>query len=577
MVQSDYPPPVAIAKFLGGTARHTRRIEIYEEDGITRWTKDTTLRLKEGSVSVDYDRDERRSLDLTLDNSDGVLQNAPGEFWYDKIIKVFRGVLVEEPARVPNVLVISDKVAPNEMGSAFRSVLVAAGFGSVQVNTTVTTQTQMDPYDIIVALSNATGPQLTALTAAYRAGKSVMVFDTDAVTWVAGAVTGETTVSAAPDTVTAVPNLSHPVAQGWAPFTLSALGNTTAYNYASVTTDTIKMIAPVVAAPTFHRISAWEDPGSSGKAVVFSGLVNTAFFSNTEFAKFVVSAISWLNPVVPVPFWETQIGEFMIDRISEPHFPREVKVTGRDYTKKCMGSKFTVTTPYPPGYSLEALISSIASNAGIKKKQLPVTGITVNKTFEGIVGQTRWEIMKDIAKSYNYNLFFNAQGYLVMTLMVDPTTEAPNLYIQTGVAGQIASYEKATTDTRIYNSILVTGESSDSTTLNVFATATNTDPSSPTSIAAIGERLYQYSSSWIVTTQQCQDVANAYLAIHSLEEFELSFETLMLPWLDVGDILGFVDPRPAPGDPTSFLLTSITFPLSLGPMSGGARRLTIVG
>lgn len=577
MVQSDYPPPQAIEKFLSGTTRHTRRVEIYEEDGITRWVKDTIPRLKNGSVNIDFDRDERRTLDLTFDNSDGVLLNAPGEFWYDKILKVFRGVLVEEADTPPKVLVISDKVSPNDIGTAFRSVLVAAGFGDVQVNTTVVTSSGADDYDIIVGLSNATGPQITVLVDAYRAGKTVFLFDTDAVAWAAQVVSGETTTTASPDTVTQVPNSSHPVAQGWLPFTLPALGNTTAYEYSAVTTDEITMIAPVVAAPTFHRISTFRNVGSGGKAVIFSGLIDAAFFTNTEFANFVVSAIDWLNPIVPVYDWETQIGEFMIDRISEPNFPHEIKITGRDYVKKCMNSKFAYATQFDPGYTLESLISAIASNAGIGKKQLPITGITVGKTFYYDRGATRWEAMKDIASAYNYDLYFNAHGYLVMTLFVDPSTEAPSIYIETGTKGQIASYEKTTGDTRIYNFILVTGESSDSSTSLVSATAVNNDPASPTNVDEIGERVYQYTSSFITTTQQAQNVADKFLAIHSLEEFELSFETLMLPWLDVGQILGFIDPNPAPGDPNSFLLTGLTFPLTLGPMSGSARRLTIVG
>jgi hypothetical protein len=267
----------------------------------------------------------------------------------------------------------------------------------------------------------------------------------------------------------------------------------------------------------------------------------------------------------------------MIDRISEPNFPHEVKITGRDYAKKCMNSKFAYATQFSGDYALEALISAIASNAGIVKKQLPVTGVVVGKTFHYDRGTSRWEAMKDIATAYNYDLYFNAQGYLVMAPFVDPSTEAPILYIETGTEGQIASYEKSTTDTRIYNFVVVTGESSDSTVPNVYAIAQNTDPSSPTNIDEIGERVYTYTSSFITTTQQAQDVADKFLAIHSLEEFELSFDSLILPWLEVGQILGWIDPNPAAGDPNAFLLTGLTFPLSLGPMSGSARRLTIVG
>ena len=37
------PPVEALEKFLGPTTRHTRRVEIYEADGETRWEKDTVL------------------------------------------------------------------------------------------------------------------------------------------------------------------------------------------------------------------------------------------------------------------------------------------------------------------------------------------------------------------------------------------------------------------------------------------------------------------------------------------------------------------------------------------------------
>jgi hypothetical protein len=81
----------------------------------------------------------------------------------------------------------------------------------------------------------------------------------------------------------------------------------------------------------------------------------------------------------------------------------------------------------------------------------------------------------------------------------------------------------------------------------------------------------------ITTTAQAQALADSYLAIHSLEEFDLEFETLFMPWLEAGDILGWIDPDPNPGDPKTFLLSSLTLPLSLSPMSGVGKRVLIVG
>ena len=128
------PPAVALAKFLAPTTRHTRRVEIYEADAVTRWAGDTVSRLKDGSVSVDYTRDERRSLDLKLDNSDGGLVNAPGSFWYDKIIKAFRGVIVDEKPKLPKVIILGDSTTSAE-APLMRTALVGLGYGDVRINT----------------------------------------------------------------------------------------------------------------------------------------------------------------------------------------------------------------------------------------------------------------------------------------------------------------------------------------------------------------------------------------------------------------------------------------------------------
>lgn len=327
---------------------------------------------------------------------------------------------------------------------------------------------------------------------------------------------------------------------------------------------------------SYATVSAFTDPTSGGRAVTFNFPVIYQQYDVPEFMNLMQSTFGWLDTVEPLIIWETQIGEFMIDRISEPHFPHEMKITGRDYTKKCLLSKYTQATQFLPGLNLEDIIAGIAGAAGIVKRSLPVTGVVVGSTFYFDRGTDRWSAMKQIADAYNYEIYFDATGYLTMRPYRDPASSAPTIWIQTGKQGQVASYEKSTSDSRMYNSVVVTGESSDSSIPPVWAVAKNTDPNSPTSIPNIGERLYQYSSSFITTTTQAQAVADSFLAVHSLEQFELNFDTLMLPWLEVGDILGWIDPDPAPGDPTSFLLDTLTLPLGLAPMSGTANRVTIV-
>jgi hypothetical protein len=313
-----------------------------------------------------------------------------------------------------------------------------------------------------------------------------------------------------------------------------------------------------------------------GKFLAVHFPISAYQFSDPSFQAFLHSQLHWLNPVVPLTHWETQVGEFMVDRISEPHFPYEMSITGRDYTKKCMLSKFSRATQFASGNSLESIIGAIAIGAGITKRSLPATNVVVGRSFFFERNTSRWEAMKEIATAYNYEIYFDATGYLVIRPFLDPSTSVPVIYIETGPDGQLASYEKSTSDSNIFNHWLVTGESSDSEVTPVWAEAKNEDPNSPTSIAEIGDRYNEIVSALVETTAQAQALADARLAVSQLEEFELNFESLMLPWLEVGEILGWVDPRPAPGDPSTFLLSNLTIPLELAPMSGTGRRVTIV-
>lgn len=535
--------------------------------------------LVDGAVTVDYSRAERRALDLTLANEDNLLQSAPGKFWYDKILKVFRGVRINERLRVPKILLINDRSDALSVATPFRKALVDMGYGDVRINQTASIY-ELDgkPFDIIISLngSNTTALQ-TFLKAALDDGKSIMAFDSASGLFTSGNYGVTVSFNAATTATSLFGTAPHPINTGWTTYPTTTA--TAGYPNMPVPVNSkYTVTATVNAAGTSVGQAAIQSTGANpnGRGVMFYHWIDPTLVADANFQLALKSSMAWLNTVAALATWETQIGEFMIDRISEDHFPNEVQITGRDYTKKCMLSKYVQATQFTPGQTLEGLITSISGAAGITKRALPATGITVGRTFFFDRGVTRWDAMKEICSAYDYDIYFDATGYLVIKPYSDPSTTAPTVVVATGDDGVLATFSKSTTDTRIYNSIVVTGESADATTPNVFAVAKNTNPLSPTRIAAIGERVYQYTSSFITTTAQAQAVADSFLAVHALEEFELGFESLMMPWLEVGDIMGFVDPNPAPGDPTEFLISSISIPIALGPMSAVGKRVTNV-
>jgi hypothetical protein len=90
----------------------------------------------------------------------------------------------------------------------------------------------------------------------------------------------------------------------------------------------------------------------------------------------------------------------------------------------------------------------------------------------------------------------------------------------------------------------------------VFAEAMNTDPASPTRIARIGDRTKPYESDYFTSVAQAQDYANLMLRIASLEEYDMNFSSLIIPFLDVSDIVEIEQSGDDIYTPSRFLLSS---------------------
>lgn len=274
--------------------------------------------------------------------------------------------------------------------------------------------------------------------------------------------------------------------------------------------------------------------------------------------------------------WYSPLGEYMIDEISSQHFPHTISIKGRDYTKKMLNSVFKVPTSFPSNTPIENLIRTIATNAGINpnKMILPVTGHSTGASVMYDAGTTRWQACDSLAQNFNYDLYFDGAGYLVMRPFQDPSKSGSAFTFETGAFGNLVSYQKTSRDTRLYNSVVVTGQQANKTP--VYGFAQNTQPNSPTNITEIGERVFRYTSSFIYTQAQATETARKFLALHSLEEYDLSLESIVFPWLEGADVIDFKDPDPDPDAPTRFLLSSFSIPLALGSMSSSAKRVVLV-
>lgn len=89
------PPTEVVDAIHGTTTRVTRRVAFYMPDGVTPWEPEgpgVRPPLIDGSVSLDQSREERRQLSLTISGEGGTYRPGVEALWYDKVVKVWRGV-----------------------------------------------------------------------------------------------------------------------------------------------------------------------------------------------------------------------------------------------------------------------------------------------------------------------------------------------------------------------------------------------------------------------------------------------------------------------------------------------------
>lgn len=565
------PPNLAIQAMESGTAQVTRRLEIYETDGTTRWNFDEPdSRFIEGGVTLDYGRDERRALDVTLRNNDGALRPNPyGGFWYDKVIKPFRGIRYRNRGLQPKIVIVEEQAANSAY--ALRSVLMQVGFRNVDVNLAATKLEDVSDYDIIVSNRSTSSTQKAAfLSTAFTVGRKIITIGVgNGSAHLPFVETSSNTSGSINYSINPVTNRDIPIPPDWA--TESSTSASTGVRITVLKSNATAVATSVDGATTFFT-GVLAQNSNGGRWFQFG----SSNFSGTQAKKLIKNSTHWLMGESDYATWECQLGEFVIDNISDQNFPFTVKITGRDYTKRPLNSKIRKSTSWEEGTSGRTVIEAVAANAGILKMNLPPANMPLPTRLDYAPGTSRWQIMKEIANSFSYDIYFDSQGYLTMDEYQDPVSSPVIASFQTGrESGNIASYSRSVSDSELYNVIVITSESS-SDTLPFYGEAQNTEPSSPTSVKKIGERVKFWLSAALASDEACAQLAQSWLKIYALESYDLNVDTVCYPWLDVGWIVNFLESDRLDNDVTSFLLSSLSIPLTLGPMSGQMRRLTIV-
>lgn len=357
---------------------------------------------------------------------------------------------------------------------------------------------------------------------------------------------------------------------------------------AEATTPPTVGTAPAAVVAGVTRLSVW--PPTPGNTMVTAAIATSpsgGFWldlhlpnvDGTEAQKLLKSALDYMRYFERYKTWEIQLGEFMIDGISEDNFPDQIKVTGRDLTKKLITSKLSRTSTFPIGTGVEAFVRGQLALAGIPvaKMSFDMGGETFATEVSFEKGTTRWDMIKSTLESFGYEKFFDAFGIFTVRKYLDPTTAPVSQVFGTGPDGNLVSFSKSVNDSRIFNHIIVTGEGlGDDSLLGYFGEAEVLDLSLPTHRDRIGDRVEMIDAPWISSDDEANVLALQRLRISALESYELSFASIYYSWLEGGTIVQINDPDAFDFEPDRFLMDSISFPFDLGPMSATGKRVIIV-
>lgn len=564
-----------LAAIHSGAVNVKRRLEIYESDGQTLWMPSSqTPRMTDGSVTVDYGRDERRAFDVTLNNTDGVLNHDPDGFWYDKVLKFYRGLEFRNTKVAPSILVISDRT---EVYPSIIPTLRKMGYTDITNRAgEVLLVDDLYGYDIIVSNaghSNVLTTEEDLILAAYEAGFTILSIGDGTTEAHIPLITTSVAKASGDLYVLNKPTNDTPFSSGW------TAGPTTASGTGTVATGL---------GPRARAAAVMSYASTTAYTAIYEEAINGARWfhlqppnnNSTPYLGLLEQAVAWLYSYAATRSFEYQIGEFCIDGIDQSNFPSLIRVTGRDYTKRLLASKFEQSVTFTAGTSVDQLVRAVAANGGIKKMLLDSAGsqLTADISFER--GTERWKAIKDVCTASGVEVFFDRQGYLITRPFLDPTTSPVAVVLKTGEnGGNLAKFSKRSTDARVKNIVIVTSENQDDLGAgNIwFGRAENIEPSSPTRTERLGDRHDFVKTSLLRSHEACATLANQRLKIAALEEFDLNFDSLVYPWLDVGVVAGFEDPNPGRDEPDRYLLSTLSIPMRLGTMSGTGKRITIVG
>lgn len=254
------------------------------------------------------------------------------------------------------------------------------------------------------------------------------------------------------------------------------------------------------------------------------------------------------------------LGVFRLDAVDGDVSEGPVNLAGKGLEAVVADDKFT--RPY------RAVGSVVSAVTDLIRRSLPTADVISLITDQPIgsrvfdVEADPWTGCQEIAAAAGAEVYANADGVFVISVLPDLATTAPVWAVEATEGGVYISGNRAMTSDGVYNGVLARGENASDGIPPVSYLAVDNDPGSPTYWSGpYGRRPLFYSSPTLTTAGACKMAAELKLAEAKAPNASGDISSLPNPALEPGDVI-----RVTHEDETRELhqVASFSVPLDLG-------------
>jgi hypothetical protein len=250
-----------------------------------------------------------------------------------------------------------------------------------------------------------------------------------------------------------------------------------------------------------------------------------------------------------------------------------VAVTAQDRSARLMAA-LSEAISFESGTDLGSVILTVLGNSWPSSwGALPVSQVRSTYTTPALTiatGDVPWTWCRDLAQSYGYDLYFDADGNLRMAQWVDPSGVDPTLTYTYGDESVILTEKAVVNSADVYNGVIVLGEGTE-WTAPVRGEAWEDNLASPTNPSGkFGRRPAVVTVAGLYDPVSANQVAASLLASTIGAGADVDWTQLVNPALDVNDTIDVADFGPHPH--ARFVLDQLTVPLGEGEAMAATAR-----